>query len=100
MGALAFAGLRPAPSTPLNVKIGLHRRYTWVSAELAELQRIKATLGGSVHDAVLAVVSGALGRFRAIAVSTPTVSSSRALVPVYVHSSTHGDVLGNEVAPA
>ena len=39
MGALAFAGLRAAPPTPLNVKVGPHRRYTWVDAELAELQR-------------------------------------------------------------
>ena len=40
-GALTFAGLEPAPPTPLNVKVGPHRRYTWVDAELAELRAIK-----------------------------------------------------------
>ena len=99
MGALAFAGLRPAPSTPLNVKVGPHRRYTWVDAELAELRRVKAALGGSVHDAVLAVVAGALGRFlRHRGVDTDGLEL-RALVPVYVQAATHGDAFGNEVAP-
>ncbi|MDX6721069.1 MAG: diacylglycerol O-acyltransferase / wax synthase, partial [Solirubrobacteraceae bacterium] len=45
-GALAFAGLSPAPPTPLNVKVGPHRRYTWVDGELAELQAVKDSLGG------------------------------------------------------
>ena len=38
-GALTFAGLEPAPATPLNVKVGPHRRYTWVDAELARAAR-------------------------------------------------------------
>ena len=99
MGALAFAGMRPAPSTPLNVKVGPHRRYTWVDAELATLQGVKASLGGTVNDAVLAVVAGALGRFlRHRGVETDGLLL-RALVPVLVRGSSHADALGNEVAP-
>ncbi len=99
MGALAFAGMRPAPPTPLNVKVGPHRRYTWVDAELAALQRVKDSLGGTVNDAVLAVVAGALGRFlRHRGVETEGLLL-RALVPVLVRSSSHADALGNEVAP-
>ena len=99
MGALAFAGMRPAPPTPLNVKVGPHRRYTWVDAELATLQRVKDSLGGTVNDAVLAVVAGALGRFlRHRGVETEGLLL-RALVPVLVRGSSHADALGNEVAP-
>ena len=99
MGALAFAGMRPAPPTPLNVKVGPHRRYTWVDAELATLQRVKDSLGGTVNDAVLAVVAGALGRFlRHRGVETEGLAL-RALVPVLVRGSSHADALGNEVAP-
>jgi len=99
MGALAFAGMRPAPPTPLNVKVGPHRRYTWVDADLATLQRVKGSLGGTVNDAVLAVVAGALGRFlRHRGVETEGLLL-RALVPVLVRGSSHADALGNEVAP-
>jgi len=99
IGALAFAGMRPAPPTPLNVKVGPHRRYTWVDAELAELQHVKDTLGGTVNDAVLAVVAGALGRFlRHRGVDTEGLLL-RALVPVLVCGEGHGRALGSEVAP-
>jgi diacylglycerol O-acyltransferase len=99
MGALAFAGLRPAPATPLNVRTGPHRRYTWVDAELGELQDVKDTLGGTVNDAVLAVVAGALGRFlRHRGVDTRELVL-RALVPVSVRAEAEQGALGNEVAP-
>ena len=99
MGALAFAGMRPAPTTPLNVKVGPHRRYTWVDAELATLQRVKDSLGGTVNDAVLASVAGALGRFlRHRGVETEGLLL-RALVPVLVRGASHAEALGNAVAP-
>ena len=99
MGALAFAGLSPAPETPLNVKVGPHRRYTWVDAELGELQRVKDALGGTVNDALLAVVAGALGRFfRHRGVDTDGLVL-RALVPVSVQSESEPGALGHEVAP-
>jgi WS/DGAT/MGAT family acyltransferase len=99
MGALAFAGLRPAPATPLNVKVGPHRRYTWVDAELVELQRVKDALGGTVNDAVLAVVAGALGRFfRHRGIDTEGLTLT-VLVPVSVRAASEQGALGNEVAP-
>jgi len=99
MGALTFAGLSPAPPTPLNVKPGPHRRYTWVDAELAELQAIKTSLSGTVNDAVLAIVAGALGRFlRHRGVDTEDLVL-RALVPVSIRADSGQGALGNEVAP-
>ncbi|MEA2154737.1 MAG: diacylglycerol O-acyltransferase / wax synthase [Solirubrobacteraceae bacterium] len=98
-GALAFAGLTPAPPTPLNVPTGAHRRYTWVDAQLAELQGIKDALGGTVNDAVLAVVAGALGRFlRHRGVDTRELVL-KALVPISVRAEADQGALGNEVAP-
>ena len=99
MGALRFAGLRPAPPTPLNVKVGPHRRYTWVDAELAELQRVKDSLGGTVNDAVLAAVAGALGRFLRHRGADTAGLQLRALVPVLVRGEGHGRALGSEAAP-
>jgi len=99
IGALAFAGVSAAPPTPLNVKIGPHRRYTWVDADLVELQRVKDSLGGTVNDAVLAVVAGALGRFlRHRGLDTDELVL-KALVPVSVRAESEQGALGNEVAP-
>ena len=96
-GALTFAGLEPAPPTPLNVKVGPHRRYTWVDAELDELRAIKDSLGGTVNDAILAVVAGALGRYlRHRAVDTRDLVL-KALVPISVRS--EDPEHGNDVAP-
>ncbi len=62
-GAVAARlGMGPAsaPPSPLNVPIGPHRRIARATVDLADLKRAKDTFGGSVNDAVLAVVSGAV----------------------------------------
>jgi WS/DGAT/MGAT family acyltransferase len=100
-GALTFAGLDPAPPTPLNVKVGPHRRYTWVDAELGELRAIKDSLGGTVNDAILAVVAGALGRYlRHRGVDTRDLVL-KALVPISVRAEDpeHGNVVAPLAAP-
>ena len=94
-------GLEPAPPTPLNVKVGPHRRYTWVDAELAELRAIKDSLGGTVNDAILAVVAGALGRYlRHRGVDTRDLVL-KALVPISVRAEDpeHGNVVAPLDAP-
>src|SRR5450755_420283 len=63
VGAMARAGLQAAPASPLNVRIGPHRRFTWVQADLSEFKLVKNALGGTVNDVVLAVVAGGLGRY-------------------------------------
>lgn len=96
-GMLAFAGRTPPVQTPLNAKVGPHRRYTWVDAELSELQAIKDSLGCTVNDAVLAVVAGALGRYlRHRAIDTRDLVL-RALVPIAVPADPEDAALGNAV---
>ncbi|MEA2303982.1 MAG: diacylglycerol O-acyltransferase / wax synthase, partial [Solirubrobacteraceae bacterium] len=63
VGAMAWAGLNPAPPSVLNVPIGPHRRYTWVDADLREFKAIKDGLGGTINDVVLTSVALALGAF-------------------------------------
>ena len=60
LGEVVWAGMNPAPDVPLNVEIGSHRRVRWVQSRLADFKEIKNALGGTVNDAVLAVVAGAL----------------------------------------
>ncbi len=60
VGEVGWNFANPAPSVPLNVKVGSHRRFEWVRADLGQFKRIKGALGGTVNDVVLAVVTGAL----------------------------------------
>lgn len=98
-GAFALPGAsRPAPSTPLNVPIGPHRRFEWARGDLPLFKAIKDALGGTVNDVVLTVVAGALGRFlRARGEPTDDVVV-KALVPVSVRAEVDQGALGNKVA--
>lgn len=97
LGEIVWAGLNPAPETPLNVEIGPHRRYAVVRHELADYKEVKDTLGGTVNDVVLTVVSGALaGWLRSRGVRTEGLEM-RALVPVSVRSKDDQGTLGNKL---
>ena len=97
LGEIVWAGLNPAPETPLNVEIGPHRRYAVVRHELADYKEVKDTLGGTVNDVVLTVVSGALaGWLRSRGVRTEGLEM-RALVPVSVRSKADEGTLGNKL---
>src|SRR5919112_3467687 len=98
IGAMAWAGLNPAPPTPYNKPIGPHRRYTWVRVRLDDVKRIKNELGGTVNDVVLATISGALGKhLRRRGVNTDGIEL-KAMVPVSVRADVERGALGNRVA--
>ena len=50
LGEIVWAGLNPAPQTPLNVEIGPHRRYAVVRQHLDQYKEVKNALGGTVND--------------------------------------------------
>jgi WS/DGAT/MGAT family acyltransferase len=98
VGAMAWAGLNPAPATPYNKSIGPHRRYTWVRANLADLKKIKDELGGTVNDVVLATVAGALGKHLRRRGHNTNGLELKAMVPVSVRADVERGALGNRVA--
>ncbi|HTU86204.1 MAG TPA: wax ester/triacylglycerol synthase family O-acyltransferase [Solirubrobacteraceae bacterium] len=98
VGALAWTGLQAAPPSPFNVRIGPHRRFTWVGAELEQFKAIKNSLGGTVNDVVLAVVSGALGGYMRLHGHPTDGVGLRAMVPVSVRADIERGALGNRVA--
>ena len=98
VGALAKVGLQVAPSSPLNVRIGPHRRFTWVKADLQEFKAVKDALGGTVNDVVLAAVAGALGRYLRLHGELTDDVVLRAMVPVSIRADVERGALGNRVA--
>ena len=90
-------GLHPASPTPLNVEIGPHRRFDWLEMDLGTVKAIKSRFGGTVNDVVLAVLSGALGRFLHQRGLDVAKLDFRAMLPVNVRSAGDRD-MGNHVA--
>ena len=98
LGEIAWAGLNPAPPTPLNVPIGPHRRFCWVRNDLADFKTVKDAFGGTVNDVVLTVVAGALRSWlRSRGVRTEGLEL-RALVPVSIRGQDDTGQLGNRIA--
>jgi diacylglycerol O-acyltransferase / wax synthase len=97
VGEIVWAGLNPAPETPLNVPIGPHRRFVGVTSQLEDLKTVKNAFGGTVNDVVLAVVAGALRSFLISRGRHTEGVEMRALVPVSVRTEGDHDRGGNRI---
>jgi len=98
VGEIAWAGLNPAPPTPLNVEIGPHRRFAGVASKLTDFKAVKNAFGGTVNDVVLTVVAGALRTWlQSRGVRTEGLEL-RALVPVSVRTQDQRGAAGNRIA--
>jgi WS/DGAT/MGAT family acyltransferase len=95
VGEILWAGLNPAPETPLNVPIGPHRRFIAVTNQLDDFKTVKNAFGGTVNDVVLAVVAGALRSFLLARGRRTEGVEMRALVPVSVRI--EGESGGNRI---
>jgi diacylglycerol O-acyltransferase len=95
---MAAAAVQGAPPSPLNVRIGPHRRFAWVQAELTTLKGIKDALGGTINDAVLAAVTGALRAHLIRHGRDPEGLELKAMVPISIRADADRGALGNQVS--
>ena len=94
----AVPALSPVSETPINVKVGPHRRFDWTDMQVADLKAVKNVLGGTLNDVVLATVAGALRAFFTQRGVDPNELEVRGLVPVSVRTQDEHGRLGNRVA--
>ena len=90
---------RPAPDSPLNVRIGEQRRFGMAATDLDDYKRVRKAHGGTVNDVVLATVAGALRTWlltRGEAVTPATVI--RAMVPVSIRGDGTPAGSGNHIS--
>jgi WS/DGAT/MGAT family acyltransferase len=97
IGEIIWAGLNPAPETPLNVHIGPHRRFLGIGDQLEDFKVVKNAFGGTVNDVVLAVVAGALRSFLISRGGRTEGLELRALVPVSVRTEGEHNQAGNRI---
>src|SRR4051794_37132983 len=98
LGEVVWAGLNPAPPTPLNVDIGPHRRFVGVRNDLQDFKTVKSAFDCTVNDVVLAVVTGALREWLHSRGMRTEGVELRALVPVSTRTAQHAGTLGNQIA--
>jgi diacylglycerol O-acyltransferase / wax synthase len=97
IGEVAWGIINSPPQTPLNVKIGPHRRVRWLQTGLEDLKSIKNSLGGTVNDVFLALVTGALRRWLLGRGLKTEGMELRGCVPVSVRAEDEQGQLGNKI---
>jgi diacylglycerol O-acyltransferase len=98
LGEVVWAGLNPAPATPLNVEIGPHRRFVGVPNRLEDFKVVKDAFGGTVNDVVLTVVTGGLRAWLHSRGVRTEGMEMRALVPVSIRAEGERGSMGNRIA--
>ena len=97
-GLAAMRGLLRSGQTSLNGPIGPHRRWAWARSQLADVKAVRAALGGTVNDVVLAVITNGFRELlhsRGEPVADETV---RTMVPVSVRAADERGTYNNRVS--
>ena len=92
------SSLRPPSATPINGRVGPHRRFNWMRMDLAEIKKMRKVLGGSLNDVVLTIVTGAVRRLMIQRQVRPEELDFRIMAPVSVRSADEEGKLGNRVS--
>ena len=97
-GDVSLAGLKPAPKTRFNTKVGAHRVFDAVPMALADIAEIRKSVpGATVNDVILAVVGGGLRGYLEAKGELPT-DSLTAMAPISVRGEGEKAALGNLVS--
>ena len=85
-------------ASSLNGPIGPHRQWIWTTARVSRVKQIRATLGGTVNDVLLAAITRG---FRDLLIERGELTEGvvvRSLVPISVRSADERGVLTNRVS--
>lgn len=94
VGALA----RPVRSTSLIGPLGSARRYRTCTVPLADVDRVRHVLGGTVNDIALTLVTRGFRELLIARHEAPAPHSVRSLVPVSVREAHGGVAVANQVS--
>src|SRR5262245_6676789 len=87
-----------ADATPLNGRVGPHRRFDWLRVPLAEMKAMRHALGCTINDVVLTIVTGAVREYLLLRGIDPASLTFRVSAPVSVRSAAERGKLGNHVS--
>ncbi|MBK7722830.1 MAG: wax ester/triacylglycerol synthase family O-acyltransferase [Austwickia sp.] len=104
LATVARTAARPAPTSPLNVRVGATRRFVMVGSDLGDYRKVRENLDSNaeitVNDVVLATITGALRTWlQARGEPVHVGSTVRAMVPLSIYDLGDNIGLANRVAP-
>ena len=98
VGDLVQQALNPPSDTPLNGKLGPHRRFDWLTLALDDVKAVRRAASCTVNDVVLATASGAFRAYLKLRNVDPAKLNFRAAAPVSMRSEEERGALGNRVS--
>jgi diacylglycerol O-acyltransferase / wax synthase len=87
-----------ADETPLNGRLGPHRRFEWVSCRLDDLKAMRKGLGCSINDIVLTIVTGAVREYLISKGVDLKSTEFKVSTPVSVRKEEEKGEMGNKVS--
>lgn len=90
--------LQPAPCVPFNGRLSSARQFAWAEFAFPEIRAIRSTLGGTVNDVVLAIISGGLGQYLRAKNYDPQSMELRVACPVVLRRHGTGHTRDEDVA--
>lgn len=90
-------GMR-ADETPLNGRLGPHRRFEWTTCALDDLKAMRKGLGCSINDVVLTIVTGAVREYLIGKGTNVGSIEFKVSTPVSIRKEEEKGQLGNKVS--
>jgi WS/DGAT/MGAT family acyltransferase len=87
-----------ADETPLNGRVGPHRKFEWVSCRLTDFKNMRKGLDCSINDIVLTIVTGAVREYLLAKGVDVEVIDFKVSTPVSVRKEKEHGELGNNVS--
>lgn len=88
----------PAPNLPFNGECSGERRLAWSEFSFSDARAIRTSLGGSVNDVVLTVLSEAVARYVKFHKEETSGKIVRFMVPVSLRQAEKRGALGNMIS--
>ena len=95
----ASSRMRPVGASSLTGAIGPHRRWAWADVRLTDVKTVRGTLGGTVNDVVLAIITNGFRELLDSRGEPPSPDDVvRTMVPVSVRRRGERGVYNNRVS--
>jgi diacylglycerol O-acyltransferase len=87
-----------ADETPINGRVGPHRRFDWTSCRIDDLKAVRKAWGCTINDVVLTIVTGAVREYLQSRRVDPASIEFRVSSPVSIRKEEERGKLGNKVS--
>jgi len=98
LGDLVGMALNPPSQTPLNGRLGPHRRFDWLRMPLEDVKAVRRAARCTVNDVVLTTATGAFREYLRRRNVDPGAIDFRASAPVSTRRAGDEGTLGNHVS--